>query len=156
MTARHLPIFCGCWRRGPWGRSTYGSKAGTAAPLRSIGCGRAAQGRPLPQTRPAEFYRRRAARLLPAYYASLLFSLALAVHRSGWSRALAVDLFTHLTLTQQLFPACYIGTQLNAVSWTLTVFALFYLVFPLLAPLCARHPLPVLGTLTVTAAGQEG
>ena len=26
----------------------------------------AAQGRPLPQTRPAEFYRRRAARLLPA------------------------------------------------------------------------------------------
>lgn len=107
----------------------------------------AAQGRPLPQTRPAEFYRRRAARLLPAYYASLLFSLALAVYRSGWSRALAVDLFTHLTLTQQLFPACYIGTQLNAVSWTLTVFALFYLVFPLLAPLCARHPLPVLGVL---------
>lgn len=107
----------------------------------------AVQGRPLPQTRPAEFYRRRAARLLPAYYASLLFSLALAVYRSGWSRALAVDLFTHLTLTQQLFPACYIGTQLNAVSWTLTVFALFYLVFPLLAPLCARHPLPVLGAL---------
>ena len=71
----------------------------------------------------------------------------LAVYRSGWSRALAVDLFTHLTLTQQLFPACYIGTQLNAVSWTLTVFALFYLVFPLLAPLCARHPLPVLGVL---------
>ena len=107
----------------------------------------AAQGRQLPQTRPAEFYRRRAARLLPAYYASLLFSLALAVYRSGWSRALAADLFTHLTLTQQLFPACYIGTQLNAVSWTLTVFALFYLVFPLLAPLCARHPLPVLGAL---------
>lgn len=107
----------------------------------------AAQGRPPPQTRPAEFYRRRAARLLPAYYASLLFSLVLAVHRSGWSRALAVDLFTHLTLTQQLFPVCYIGTQLNAVSWTLTVFALFYLVFPLLAPLCARHPLPVLGVL---------
>ena len=113
----------------------------------------AAQGRPLPQTRPAEFYRRRAARLLPAYYASLLFSLALAVYRSGWSRALAVDLFTHLTLTQQLFPACYIGTQLNAVSWTLTVFALFYLVFPLLAPLCARHPLPVLGALCLVQAG---
>ena len=83
----------------------------------------------------------------PRCSASLLFSLALAAYRSGWSRALAVDLFTHLTLTQQLFPACYIGTQLNAVSWTLTVFALFYLVFPLLAPLCARHPLPVLGAL---------
>lgn len=90
----------------------------------------AAQGRPLPQTRPAEFYRRRAARLLPAYYASLLFSLVLAVHRSGWSRALAVDLFTHLTLTQQLFPVCYIGTQLNAVSWTLTVFLKYDLHLP--------------------------
>ena len=56
-----------------------------------------------------------------------------------------------MTLTQQLFPACYIGTQLNAVSWTLTVFALFYLVFPLLAPLCARHPLPVLGALGIRA-----
>lgn len=113
----------------------------------------AAQGRPLPQTRPAEFYRRRAARLLPAYYASLLFSLALAVYRSGWSRALAVDLFTHLTLTQQLFPACYIGTQLNAVSWTLTVFALFYLVFPLLAPLCAKWPLPTLAALGLVQLG---
>ena len=38
--------------------------------------------------RPARrsFTRRRAMRLLPAYYASLLFSLALAVYRSGWSR----------------------------------------------------------------------
>lgn len=111
------------------------------------------RGEPLPSCRPADFYRRRAARLLPAYYASLLFSLALAVYRSGWSRALAVDLFTHLTLTQQLFPACYIGTQLNAVSWTLTVFALFYLVFPLLAPLCAKHPLPTLGALCLVQAG---
>ena len=75
------------------------------------------------------------------------------MYRSGWSRALAVDLFTHLTLTQQLFPACYIGTQLNAVSWTLTVFALFYLVFPLLAPLCVRRPLPTLGALCAVQLG---
>lgn len=111
-----------------------------------------AQGKPLPAARPAEFYRRRAMRLLPAYYINLLFSLALAVYRRGWSRALVWDLAAHLTLTQQLFPQSYIGTQLNGVTWTLTVFALFYLVFPLLAPLCARRPLPVLAWLCIVQA----
>ena len=113
----------------------------------------AAQGRPLPLTRPAAFYRRRAVRLLPAYYASLLFSLVSALHHAGWSRTLGIDLAAHLTLTQQLFPRSYIGTLLNGVTWTLTVFALFYLVFPLLAPLCAKHPLPTLGALCLVQAG---
>ena len=49
-------------------------------------------------------------------------------------------------------PQSYIGTQLNGVTWTLTVFALFYLVFPLLAPLCARRPLPVLAWLCIVQA----
>lgn len=113
----------------------------------------AAQGRPLPLTRPAAFYRRRAVRLLPAYYASLLFSLVPALHRAGWSRTLGIDLATHLTLTQQLFPQSYLATRLNGVTWTLTVFALFYLVFPLLAPLCVRRPLPTLGALCLVQAG---
>lgn len=113
----------------------------------------AAQGRPLPLTRPAAFYRRRAARLLPAYYASLLFSLVLALHHAGWSRTLGIDLAAHLTLTQQLFPQSYLATRLNGVTWTLTVFALFYLVFPLLAPLCVRRPLPTLGVLCLVQAG---
>lgn len=113
----------------------------------------AAQGRPLPLTRPAAFYRRRAVRLLPAYYASLLFSLVLALHRAGWSRTLGIDLAAHLTLTQQLFPQSYLATRLNGVTWTLTVFALFYLVFPLLAPLCVRRPLPTLGALCLVQAG---
>ena len=113
----------------------------------------AAQGRPLPLTRSAVFYRRRAVRLLPAYYASLLFSLVLALHRAGWSRTLGIDLAAHLTLTQQLFPQSYLATRLNGVTWTLTVFALFYLVFPLLAPLCVRRPLPTLGALCLVQAG---
>ena len=110
------------------------------------------RGEPLPAARPAEFYRRRAARLLPAYYANLLASFLIALKRHGWSRALGLDLAAHLTLTQQLFPQSYIGTQLNGVTWTLTVFALFYLVFPLLAPLCARRPLPVLAWLCIVQA----
>ena len=113
----------------------------------------AAQGRPLPLTRPAAFYRRRAVRLLPAYYASLLFSLVLALHNAGWSRTLGIDLAAHLTLTQQLFPQSYLATRLNGVTWTLTVFALFYLVFPLLAPLCVRRPLPTLGALCAVQLG---
>lgn len=113
----------------------------------------AAQGRPLPLTRPAVFYRRRAVRLLPAYYASLLFSLVPALYRAGWSRTLGIDLAAHLTLTQQLFPQSYLATRLNGVTWTLTVFALFYLVFPLLAPLCVRCPLPTLGALCAVQLG---
>ena len=113
----------------------------------------AVQGRPLPSARPVEFYRRRARRLLPAYYASLLFSLSLALHRSGWSRTLGIDLAAHLTLTQQLFPQSYLATRLNGVTWTLTVFALFYLVFPILAPLCVKHPLPVLAVLGAVQMG---
>ena len=111
------------------------------------------RGEPLPSCRPADFYRRRAVRLLPAYYANLLASFLIALKRHGWSRALGLDLAAHLTLTQQLFPRSYIGTLLNGVTWTLTVFALFYLVFPLLAPLCARHPLPTLGALCLVQAG---
>ena len=38
----------------------------------------AVRNHPLPRIRPAEFYRRRALRLLPDYYVSLLFSLVLA------------------------------------------------------------------------------
>ena len=111
------------------------------------------RGEPLPGCRPADFYRRRAARLLPAYYANLLASFLIALKRHGWSRALGLDLAAHLTLTQQLFPRSYIGTLLNGVTWTLTVFGLFYLVFPLLAPLCAKHPLPTVGALCLVQAG---
>ena len=39
------------------------------------------------------------------------------------------------------------------MTWTLTVFALFYLVFPLLAPLCVRRPLPTLGALCAVQLG---
>ena len=113
----------------------------------------AVRDQPLPRIRPAEFYRRRALRLLPAYYVSLLFSLVLAVARRGWSKALALDLAAHLALTQQLYRPAYLACQLNGVTWTLTVFALFYLVFPLLAPLCAKWPLPTLAALGLVQLG---
>lgn len=113
----------------------------------------AVRNQPLPRIRPAEFYRRRALRLLPAYYVSLLFSLVLAVARRGWSKALALDLVAHLALTQQLYRPAYLACQLNGVTWTLTVFALFYLVFPLLAPLCSKMAAAHAGCAGTGAAG---
>lgn len=100
----------------------------------------AAEGKALPAVSPARFYRRRAARILPSYYVCLAVSLAVAIWQKGWSKALAVDLLSHLTLTQMFFPEGYLLTQLNGVTWTLTVFALFYLIFPWLAPAAVRRP----------------
>lgn len=113
----------------------------------------AARGLPLPETTPARFYRRRAVRILPSYYLCLAASLAMVVRQKGWSKALAVDLLSHLTLTQMFFPEGYTWAQLNGVTWTLTIFALFYLVFPWLAPAAARRPVE---TATVLLAVQLG
>lgn len=100
----------------------------------------AAHRQPLPLCRPAPFYLRRAARILPSYYLSLLASLLIALARSGWNARLGLDLAAHLTMTQMFFPDAYTATQLNGVTWTLTVFTLFYLIFPLLARLAAVFP----------------
>ena len=110
-----------------------------------------AQGKPLPAARPAEFYCRRAMRLLPAYYINLLFSLALAVYRRGWSRALVWDLAAHLTLTHMLFYRSYLVTSLGSATWTVGVLVGFYLLFPLLARAFWRWPL---GCFAALYAGQ--
>ncbi|MGN0984745.1 MAG: acyltransferase family protein, partial [Gemmiger sp.] len=102
---------------------------------------------------PAAFWRRRAVRILPSYYASLLVSLALAVTAPGGRQGLLLDLAAHLTLTQMFFPAAYTATALNSVTWTLTVFALFYLVFPWLQRAMLRKPAPVLAALLAIQLG---
>lgn len=113
----------------------------------------AAQGLALPETTPARFYRKRVVRILPSYYLCLAASLAMVIRQKGWSKALAVDLLSHLTLTQMFFPEGYTWAQLNGVTWTLTIFALFYLVFPWLAPAAARRPVE---TATALLAVQLG
>lgn len=115
--------------------------------------GAVAEHRPLPQLTPAQFYRKRAVRILPSYYVCLAASLAMVLYRRGWSKELAVDLASHLTLTQMFFPAGYTRAQLNGVTWTLTIFALFYAVFPWLAKAMARRPVQ---TLTALLAVQLG
>lgn len=93
------------------------------------------------------FWRRRALRILPCYYAAVLFALLLALRSEGWSAGLGKDLAAHLTLTHMLFYRSYLFTSLGSVTWTVGVLAGFYLLFPLLARAFWRWPLRCLAAL---------
>ena len=99
-----------------------------------------AAGEPLPPLRPLAFYRRRAVRILPSYYVCLAASLAMVLYREGWSGHLAKDVLAHLTLTQMAFPESYVWAKLNGVTWTLSLFAVLYAVFPWLARALVCRP----------------
>ncbi len=92
------------------------------------------RGRPAPSV--VDFWRRRAARILPGYYAALLITLAF--HRRvlampGVAAALGVHL---LVLQGYVTPG---GIVLIGASWSLTTELGFYLLLPFLArPLLAR------------------
>jgi len=87
------------------------------------------------QLQPRRFFRRRAYRLLPAYYAAVLLVMALELVPTLRERLVSRDLtpvdgLTHLTLTFPLF-----GDTLGAVNgslWSISLEATLYLGFPLL------------------------
>lgn len=89
---------------------------------------------------PIKFYKKRLIRILPPYYVSILIAFVVAVCEKGFSILLWKDLAAHLTLTQTFFPFSYGYTNLNGASWTLTILALFYLVFPFLAKVMLQAP----------------
>ncbi|GAB2776921.1 acyltransferase [Terrabacter koreensis] len=84
---------------------------------------------------PRRFFRRRAYRLLPAYYAAVVLVMGLELVPPLRERLVARDLspfdaWTHLTLTFPLF-----GETLGAVNgslWSISLEATLYLGFPLL------------------------
>lgn len=84
---------------------------------------------------PRRFFRRRAYRLLPAYYAAVILVMGLELVPALRERLVARDLtqfdvWTHLTLT---FP--FFGDTLGAVNgslWSISLEATLYLGFPLL------------------------
>ena len=99
-------------------------------------------GTPLPS--PGQFYRKRAARILPGYLLSvfvMLFFVAIPQNQYASARDLFKDLFAHLTLTSVFFPFSYTYTHLNVVLWTVAVEAQFYLLFPFIAKAFRRYPL---------------
>ena len=89
------------------------------------------------------FYKRRAARILPSYYLSVLVLFALALIEGAYggnTQRLARDLFSHLTLTHVFFYDTYYATFLNAGLWTIAIEVHFYLLFPWIARLFRRSP----------------
>lgn len=100
-----------------------------------------------PAVSPLPFWKRRAVRILPGYYASLAAALVWQLTFRGWHEGLALDLAAHLTMTQTLFRRSYLFTSLNGVTWTLGVLTGLYLAFPWLARMLAARPLPALAAL---------
>ena len=95
---------------------------------------------------PAEFWRARAARILPVYYVSLAISLPMFLlmqfHDGATPSAIrsaVVTALTSLTLTQSwVSPFSYLW---NNPGWSLSVELFFYLAFPWVAGWIAQWPL---------------
>lgn len=91
-------------------------------------------GEKAPNTR--EFYVKRAARILPTYYFTILVFLIVALSTNKYgsrSDFFLKDLFSHLTFTQMFNLQTYAYTNLNVPIWTVALEVQFYLIFPLLA-----------------------
>ena len=97
------------------------------------------------------FYLRKARRILPGYwFIILLFFFGMCLPwglYNGNGPYMVKDLFTHLTLIFPYFRDTYIYTPMGAASWTLSLVAQAYLLFPLAAAGMHRHPARTLGLM---------
>lgn len=99
------------------------------------------EGTPLPPV--GEYYRKRAARILPSYLFCLLVILLFFVlpgGEYGSTEHFLTDFFAHLTFTHNLFPLSHQSTRLNGALWTLAVEVQFYLIAPIVCRLFAKKP----------------
>ena len=106
----------------------------------------------------ADFYRRRAQRILPAYYVQLLvlfFVLVPLVRGLEFWRLNPVNMLqnlsAHVFLVHYFSPATSASVSVNGALWTLALEAQFYLLLPLLAPVFARAPLRTAAVLVTCA-----
>ena len=115
-------------------------------------------GRTAPKAR--EFYRRRALRILPAYYVCLAV-LALAQWTTYATPVGAQNILAHVVLLHDIAPA--FNRTINGPFWTLAVEWQFYIVLPLIAWAVARFSAGsprrmvagVLGVIAVALALRE-
>lgn len=90
-----------------------------------------------------EYYKKRAARILPSYLfciAVILFCFALPRGEYGSSQHLWTDVWRHLTFTHNYDVLSYHNTRLNTALWTLAVEVQFYLIAPLVCRAFAKQP----------------
>jgi peptidoglycan/LPS O-acetylase OafA/YrhL len=102
-----------------------------------------------PPQRVSTFFRRRAFRVLPAYYVQLLVLLPLAAYGIGKAMPTTIDTLLHTMMAHNLWEDFTLS--IRPIYWTLPVEADFYLIFPLLALcLAPRRLLPLLaGALAI-------
>ncbi len=95
------------------------------------------------------FYKKRALRILPSYYLSVLvtFIIALVEDKYVSTGFMWKDLFSRITFTSIWFPDLYVGTKLNGALWTVQVEFWFYLIIPLLAVLFKKRAVITCGVL---------
>ena len=114
-------------------------------------------GGPSPDTR--DFYERRFRRIAPSYWLYtllMLFVVVLPYHLYTRTGDLIKDLLMHFGFIFNWTRPTYLGTQLGGGSWTIAVEMQFYVIFPLLAGLCRKHPGAVLLGMTAAAAYFRG
>lgn len=117
----------------------------------------AAAGLPAPDAR--TFYRRRARRIIPAYYVQLviLFFVVLPLfYPRLWleSTPFAVgNLGAHFTFLHYTTPLSSASMTLNGALWTLAIEAQYYLLLPVIAPCFVRWPWRSLAAAFAIAAG---
>ena len=94
-----------------------------------------------------EFFRRRARRLIPTYYAAMLLPIGLSLLGPTWSgldslsfSQLGWQILTHVTFTHTFFPSSHFG--LNGSYWSLGLEWHLYLAMPLLIFGIRRFGLP--------------
>ncbi len=87
------------------------------------------------------FYKKRAVRILPSYYFSLLLSLIMMiVEGTALSGAVWKDLVAHIFCIAPLFPETYLSPYFNGVLWTVQIEVLYYVLMPWLAWLFRKWP----------------
>lgn len=103
--------------------------------------------------KPLDFYKRRAIRVMPSYYFSIIVCLVIAVVLKEFytPKMLYVDLFTHLSFTQTFVDYAYLWTNLNVVLWTVAILVQFYILFPFI--IRAFRKFPVLSFTLMVSIG---